>query len=67
MSDAELGRRIVDLELRFMRQEKLLDDLNDVVVEHRRAFERVFAEVKALREQLLAGAAEVGNERPPHY
>jgi SlyX protein len=63
----ELERRIVDLELRFMRQEKLVDDLNDVVVEQRREIDRLLAEVKALREQILAGAEAVGNERPPHY
>ena len=29
-------KRIVDLELRFMRTEKLLDELNDVIVEQQR-------------------------------
>jgi SlyX protein len=63
----ELGARIVDLELRFMKQERLLDDLNDVVIGQRREIDRLGAEVKALREQLLAGVSEAANERPPHY
>jgi SlyX protein len=63
----ELEKRIIDLELRFMRQERLVDDLNDVIVEQRREIDRLLAEVKALREQILAGVEAVTNERPPHY
>ena len=62
-----LEKRIVDLELRFMRQEKLVDDLNDVVIGQRREIDRLLAEVKSLREQVLAGSDAVVNERPPHY
>jgi uncharacterized coiled-coil protein SlyX len=67
-NETELEARIVDLELRFMRTEKLLEEVNDVVVEQRREIETLASEVKALREQLLAGAGEEAkNERPPHY
>jgi SlyX protein len=66
-SAEELEKRIVDLELRFMRQERLVDDLNDVIVAQRRELDRVLAEVKSLREQLLAGMDAITNEKPPHY
>jgi uncharacterized coiled-coil protein SlyX len=64
----ELQRRIVDLELRFMRHEKLTDELNGVVIEQQRAIDRLVAEVRTLREQVLSGAeAAPKDERPPHY
>jgi len=66
-SGEELEKRIVDLELRFMRQEKLVDDLNEVIVGQRREIDRLLAEVKSLREQVLADADAIANERPPHY
>ena len=67
-NEAELEARIVDLELRFMGIERLLEELNDVVVGQRREIERLGGEVKGLQEQLLAGAGEEAkNERPPHY
>jgi uncharacterized coiled-coil protein SlyX len=67
-NDAQLEARIVDLELRFMRTEKLLDDLNEVVVGQRREIDRLVGEVKSLREQMMAGPGEEAkNERPPHY
>ncbi len=67
-NEAELEARIVDLELRFMRTEKLLEELNDVVVDQRREIDRLVAEVKTLREQVIAGSGEEAkNERPPHY
>lgn len=67
-NEEALERRIVDLELRFMRTEKLLDELNDVAVEQRKEIDRLVAEVKTLREQVLAGPRdEAKNEAPPHY
>ena len=68
MERAELERRIVDLELRFMRQEKLTEDLNQVVVGQQRAIERLMREVRALREHILRDPdATLKDEPPPHY
>ncbi|MGO9709852.1 MAG: SlyX family protein [Polyangiaceae bacterium] len=65
---AELQKRIVDLELRFMRQEKLTEELNDVIVEQQRALDRLTLELRTLREQVLSGTeAAPKDERPPHY
>ena len=65
---AELERRIVDLELRFMQQEKLSEELSQVIADQQRAIDRLVGEVRTLREQVIAGA-EAGpkDERPPHY
>lgn len=58
----------MDLELRFMQQEKLTEELNEVIVEQQRAIDRLAQELRALREQILAGAeAAPKDERPPHY
>lgn len=66
--EAELEARIVDLELRFMRTEKLLEELNDVVVDQRREIDRLVTELKSLREQVLTGNNDAAkNEPPPHY
>jgi SlyX protein len=63
-----LEQRIVDLELRYMREERLVLELNDVVAAQQRAIDELFAEVKRLREQLLAGVeSPPQGEPPPHY
>jgi len=59
-----LEPRVVDLELRYMKLEKLLHDLSDVLVEQERTIARLVAEVAALRERL---PEEQSNEPPPHY
>ncbi len=67
-NEPRLEQRIVDLELRFMRTEKLLEEVNDVVVTQQRQIDRLTQELKALREQVLIGHGEpVKNEPPPHY
>ena len=65
---ADLEMRIVDLELRFMRQEKLSDELSQVVADQQREIGRLALEVRTLREQVLAGIPALAkDERPPHY
>ena len=64
----ELEKRIVDLELRFMRQEKLTEELNGVIIDQQRAIDRLVLELRTLREQVLSGVeAAPKDERPPHY
>ena len=65
---AELERRIVDLELRFMQQEKLGEELSQVIADQQRTIDRLAAELRTLREQMLTGAEALPkDERPPHY
>jgi SlyX protein len=64
----DLEERIVDLELRFMRQEKLAHELSDVIALQQRTIDRLVVELRTLREQILAGSeAAPKDERPPHY
>jgi SlyX protein len=67
VSPGETEQRIVDLELRFMRAEKMIEELNDVLVEQSREIDRLNLEVKSLREHAAANEESVKNERPPHY
>ena len=62
-------RRFVTLETKIAYQEKAIADLNDVVVEQGRAFEKLVRRVTRLEQQLeqLLGQFEVPVEKPPHY
>jgi SlyX protein len=65
---ARLEARLVDLELRFMQKERLVEELSDVLVAQQREIDRLAGELKALREQVLSGAdGPAKDERPPHY
>jgi SlyX protein len=61
--------RIVELEVRFMHQERLLEELSAVLLDQGRSLERLRAEVTALRARVASGPEEQApdNERPPHY
>ncbi len=63
----ELEARVVDLELRFMRQERMAEELNDVVVEQQKTIDRLAAELRALRQQIAATSEAIKDEKPPHY
>lgn len=64
----DLEGRIVNLELRYMRQEKLAYELSDVIALQQRTIDRLILELRTLREQILAGGeAMPKDERPPHY
>ncbi|MGQ0507845.1 MAG: SlyX family protein [Myxococcaceae bacterium] len=61
--------RIVELELRFMEQQQLLQSLSDVVYAQSQALDRVRAEVDMLKKKLDEPGLVDANqkERPPHY
>ncbi len=69
MERADLERRIVDLELRYMQQERLTEELNQVIVAQQRAIDRLTVEIRTLREQLLSDPAATLKDEPPppHY
>jgi len=66
MDEKDVLRRLVDLEHRYMRNEKMLDDLSDVVAAQQKTIDRLDAELTTLRER-FAGVANGPNEPPPHY
>ena len=67
-----MDRRITDLEIRFMHQERTIQELNDIVCRQELAIERLERVMKQLQEQMkqlvpsLTLTAEE-EEAPPHY
>ena len=66
--------RIESLEIALAHQQRLVEQLNEVVVEHSqqllqasRQQLRMESTIKELREQLAAKSAPPPNEKPPHY
>ncbi len=65
-----MEKRIVDLELRYMKLERLVEELSGVVAAQQKTLDVATAELKRLAERLRDlgddhGAP--GEERPPHY
>jgi SlyX protein len=67
-----MDRKITDLEIRFMHQERTIQELNDIVCRQELAIERLERDMRTLQEQVkqlvpsLTRTAEE-EEAPPHY
>jgi uncharacterized coiled-coil protein SlyX len=59
--------RVVDLELRFMKLERDLRELSDVVVAQQRVIDALRLEAQRLRDREPDDDESPGHERPPHY
>ncbi len=59
--------RIVNLELRFMKVERELRELSDVVVSQQRIIDALRVEAKRWRQREQQDDEAPANERPPHY
>lgn len=62
--------RIVELELRYMQQQELLQELSDVLYAQRRELDMLRAEVEQMRKKLEGEPGLVDarqHEKPPHY
>ncbi|WNG51666.1 SlyX family protein [Archangium minus] len=62
--------RIVELELRYMQQQELLQELSDVLYTQRRELDALKAEVDLLKKKLEGEPGLVDaqrQEKPPHY
>jgi uncharacterized coiled-coil protein SlyX len=64
--DAENARRIVELEERYMRMEKMIHDLSDVLVAQEKTIARLVSELDELRDRIPDDRVRP-NEPPPHY
>lgn len=67
MADDE---RIIELEIRFMQQQELLQELSDVLYGQQRLIDALRAEVEQLKKKLEGDPGLVDakqHERPPHY
>jgi SlyX protein len=65
-----MEERIAELELRYTEQQRMLQELSDVVYAQTRLVERLELEVAALREKVAAEPGLVDptvDELPPHY
>jgi SlyX protein len=62
--------RLIELELRYMQQQELLLQLNDVLYTQQRALDVLTAEVELLKRKLEGEPGLVDarqHEKPPHY
>lgn len=64
--------RFIDLESRLAHQDKLLNDLNDVVTDQQQKIMQLEELCKSLVQRLRSAtenmpADDSGDERPPHY
>ena len=72
MSEDDMEERITELELRFMHQEKTINDLNETVCRQELAIARLERELGRIREQFLILSPSINRtpdeeEPPPHY
>lgn len=68
MSDgAGLERRIEELEIRLAFQERLLQDLDDVLRTLRDEIDALRAAHRDLAETVMPAQGEVVDEKPPHW
>jgi len=71
MSKRTDGDRLTDLELRYMKLERLVDELSDVVATQQRSLDRLGAELARAIARLhdLGERSEgpIPDEKPPHY
>jgi SlyX protein len=62
--------RLMELELRYMQQSELLQQLSDVLYTQQKALDALKAEVELLKSKLAGDPGLVDakqQERPPHY
>lgn len=59
--------RLTALEERLMHQERLLEELNDIVTTQQSTIEKLQREIARLKDQLAEGPTEDVDEPPPHY
>ena len=60
--------RVVELEVRFMHQQEMLESLSEVLVRQQSEMVRLDKRIKDLERRLEdAGSERPGIEKPPHY
>jgi SlyX protein len=63
-------KRIAELEVRYMQQQELLQELSDVLYDQQKLIAALRAEVEGLKQKLAGDPGLVDarqQERPPHY
>jgi SlyX protein len=63
-----MEQRLIELEIRYTHQERMLEELSEVLVAQGREIDRLREELRVLRSRVDAGPDEPGEEGPPpHY
>ncbi len=67
-----MNQRVTDLEIRFMHQERTVQELNDIVCRQESVLEKLERELRQIREQMQQATpsmnrTEEEEEPPPHY
>ncbi len=67
-----MEERITELEVRYMQQEKTIQELSEAVYRQEIALERLQREIAVMQEQVKSGATSINRtleeeEPPPHY
>ena len=71
--EAMSEERLIELETRVAHQERLIEELNDVLTDQQSQLTRLEQTAEALKDRLRAlgeggaGASDPEAERPPHY
>jgi SlyX protein len=63
-------KRLAELEIRYMQQQELLQELSDVLYQQQKLIDGLRLEVEHLKQKLEAEPGLVDaqrQERPPHY
>ena len=66
---AFVSARLTELELKYMRLERTVEELSGVVAEQQKTIDRLLAQLAATASRVrdLGDAAGPGDENPPHY
>ena len=63
-----MSDRIVDLEIQLMHQQRLLEELNELVYSQQQVIDRLSTEMRQLKEQLPSlNKSDEEETPPPHY
>jgi uncharacterized coiled-coil protein SlyX len=78
MTTEQDEQRLVELELRYMRLERTVEELSDVLADQARTIALLSRQLSSIRTglknegsgqagDLLSGPADAEHDRPPHY
>jgi uncharacterized coiled-coil protein SlyX len=67
MANEDLEKRVTELEVKLTYQDRLIEELNQVVIELRAEIERVAKGMRRVEQQIIADLPDAPNEPPPHY
>lgn len=69
MENEELKNRLIEIEITLANQEKMLDDLNEVIIKQGRIIDSLVKQTKLIKESLPQDIVKSLSEEvpPPHY